>query len=187
MAILEQGVRKWQRSINLVAPSTLPHLRERHIDDSLYLAELVPAQATVADLGSGGGFPGLVIAAHGQSRGVTTHLVESVGKKCAFLREMVRTMELERTHVHHGRIEDTAPRLGVVSVVTARALAPLSNLFALSEPLLGPETLCLFAKGRAVETELQTARTNWQWTELDTYPNPHGDGSVLRFRGISRR
>jgi 16S rRNA (guanine527-N7)-methyltransferase len=152
----------WQRAINLVAPSTLPKLWTRHIADSFQLVRLAPAATSWVDMGSGGGFPGLVIAcALADAPECVVHLIESNGKKAAFLQEATRRIVLPAT-VHHRRIEDfVASSPPAVDVVTARALAPLSNLLNLAEPLLKRGAQGLFPKGQDVEAELTEASRYW--------------------------
>src|SRR5712675_42682 len=117
---------QWQAKTNLVAPSTLPNLWTRHIADSLQLLSLAPFAKVWIDLGSGGGFPGLVLAcALAETPGATVHLVERNAKKAAFLREALRVTSA-RGMVHLADIGDTVDRItGPVDCVTARALAPL--------------------------------------------------------------
>ena len=128
----------WQRTTNLIAPSTIPHLWTRHIADSLQLLEFAPDARVWIDLGSGGGLPGLVVAcALAGEPGASVHLVESNAKKAAFLREAQRVTGSPAI-VHAERIEDFAERFeGKADVVTARALAPLNLLLDQSFPLLG--------------------------------------------------
>jgi 16S rRNA (guanine527-N7)-methyltransferase len=140
----------WQRQINLVAPSTLADLWRRHMLDSAQLLPLLPHGArSLVDLGSGAGFPGLVLALLGVPE---VHLIESDARKCAFLRESVRLTGVAGVHIHNSRIERLAGRR--FDVVTARALAPVSELLRLAQPFVGQGTVCLFPKGRSVEEEL---------------------------------
>jgi 16S rRNA (guanine527-N7)-methyltransferase len=163
-------VRQWQKAVNLVAPSTLPELWGRHFADSAQLAALVPdAAQRHVDLGSGGGFPGLVLAIMRSGRdGARTILVESDQRKAAFLREAARQTGIA-VEIVSGRIEkpETQAKVGVVDVVTARALAPLERLFALSVPLCkaspAGSTVGLFLKGRGVEQEIADARLKWRF------------------------
>jgi 16S rRNA (guanine527-N7)-methyltransferase len=152
----------WQRRINLVAAATLPQLWTRHIADSLQLLRLAPEARIWVDLGSGGGFPGIPIACALAGRpGAAVHLVESNGKKAAFLREAVRVTGAPAI-VHAERIEkfgDSAP--AHIDVVTARALAPLKLLYELAMPFLARETVGLFLKGQDIEAELTEAAKYW--------------------------
>lgn len=154
---------KWQRTINLVAPASLPHIWQRHVADSLQLAALAPkAAARWVDLGSGGGFPGLVVAAALAERpGADIHLVESDTRKAAFLREVIRLADLPAA-VHAQRIEAVAPGLAAGShVVSARALAPLPKLLDLAAPFLAAGALGLFLKGKDATRELTEAGKGW--------------------------
>jgi 16S rRNA (guanine527-N7)-methyltransferase len=147
---------------NLIARSTIPHLWTRHIADSLQLLALAPNARTWIDLGSGAGFPGLVIAcALADQPGSMVHLVESVQKKAAFLRDVAQKIQVPAT-VHAVRIEDFGKNPNIKpDVVTARALAPLDQLLTLAQPLLRSGALGLFPKGQDVEGELTQASKSW--------------------------
>jgi 16S rRNA (guanine527-N7)-methyltransferase len=145
---------KWQAKINLVGPTTLPDLWRRHILDSAQLFGRLPA-GPVLDLGSGAGFPGLVLAIMGAG---PVHLVESDARKCAFLREAARVTGAPAV-VHNLRIEALAPF--PIAAVTARALAPLAQLLDWAEPFLQQSVECLFLKGRNSEDELTQAGKTW--------------------------
>ena len=159
----------WQRTTSLIAPSTVSHLWTRHIADSLQLLDLAPHARVWVDLGTGGGFPGLVIACALADRPSThVHLVESNTKKAAFLREVQRLTEAPAS-VHAVRIEDFAANFeGPVDIVTARAVAPLKSLLDQCFPLLGKSgAMGLFPKGQNAELELRQAResrTGKGWT-----------------------
>ncbi|GAB4070174.1 16S rRNA (guanine(527)-N(7))-methyltransferase RsmG [Ancylobacter sonchi] len=159
VALLE----KWQRTINLVAPGTLPKLWTRHIADSLQLVPLAGEVTRWVDLGSGGGFPGLVVAAVLAERdGADVTLVESDSRKAAFLREAARIAELPAT-VLPMRIEQVAPKIAAgVEVVSARALAPLPKLLDLSYPFLAQGARGLFLKGQDVDNELTESSKSWR-------------------------
>jgi 16S rRNA (guanine527-N7)-methyltransferase len=147
---------------NLIARSTLPQLWTRHIADSLQLLSLAPDAKCWIDLGSGAGFPGLVIACAITDRpGASVHLVESTRKKAAFLREAAQQIQVPAT-VHAVRIEDFGKNTDIkADVVTARALAPLDELMRLAHPLLTSGALGLFLKGQDVEGELTEASKSW--------------------------
>ncbi|RAU23722.1 16S rRNA (guanine(527)-N(7))-methyltransferase RsmG [Paramagnetospirillum kuznetsovii] len=147
---------KWQAKINLVGPDTLPDLWSRHILDSAQLFPLIPATAKrLVDLGSGAGFPGLVLAVMGAP---DVHLVESDSRKCAFLREAARVTGTPVT-IFNKRIEQVA---GLdADVVTARALAPLGKLLDWAFPHLAAGGQCLFLKGRGAEDELTATAKEW--------------------------
>lgn len=156
-------LKHWQKSINLVSPTTLPQLWTRHIADSLQLLALAPEAKIWVDLGAGGGFPGMVIAcALAERPGAMVHLVESNQKKAAFLREAIRVTEAP-AEVHAMRIEDFMARFaGPADVVSARALAPLAKLFAEAYPLLKKGAKGLFPKGQDVDAELTEASKCWK-------------------------
>jgi len=154
---------RWQERINLIAPSTERTLWTRHVADSLQLLELAPNAHVWADLGSGAGFPGLVIAcALADVPDARVYLVETNSKKIAFLREAVRTTGAPAI-VYAGRIEDfAAAPPALMDVVVARALAPLPKLLHLAFPLLKSGALGLFPKGQDVAAELTEAAKSWK-------------------------
>ena len=176
----------WQRTTNLIAPSTIPSLWVRHIADSLQLLDLAPEGARIwADLGTGGGFPGLVIAcALAEIPGAQAHLIESNARKAAFLREAVRETGAA-AEVHTGRIETT--RLGDIDVVTARALAPLNQLFTLLEPFLKKGAQALLPKGQDVDAELTEATKYWKFTGELVPSKTSAAGRILIVRRFARR
>lgn len=151
-----------QQKINLVARSTIPELWSRHVADSLQLIVLAPSARVWIDLGSGGGFPGLVIAcALAGQAGVRVHLVESTKKKAVFLEETARALALPAI-VHAVRIEEFAATFDErPDIVTARAVAPLDKLLELAAPLLKSGAKGLFLKGQGVEAELTHAAKCW--------------------------
>ena len=153
---------RWQKAVQLVAPSTLPKLWTRHIADSLQILEHAPAAKRWIDLGSGGGFPGLVVAiALAQVPDAIVHLVESDTRKVAFLREAVRITGAPAKVIHE-RVESAAERFaGSVDIVTARALAPLERLLELAAPLLSSGARGVFLKGQDVDNELTQAAKSW--------------------------
>ena len=153
----------WQTRVNLVASSTLHLVWTRHVADSLQLLPLAREAKTWVDLGSGGGFPGLVLAcALTERKDVHVKLVESTGKKAAFLAEAVRLLDLPAS-VHAERIEAfTARPQPTFDVVTARALAPLPRLLQLAAPLLRTGAKGIFPKGQDVDAELTEAAKSWK-------------------------
>ena len=165
LQILVEILNKWQTAINLIAPKTLPNVWIRHIADSLQLFELAPQAQKWVDLGSGGGFPGLVIAAmlaqQHDSTHYIMHLVESDQRKCVFLREAARLMNVN-VCVHNGRIENILSSWNEsVDVVTARALSSLNQLIFLAFPLLEKGCPGLFPKGHDAKRELTEAAKYW--------------------------
>jgi 16S rRNA (guanine527-N7)-methyltransferase len=162
LEIMVALLRKWQPVINLVSKASLAEVWTRHFADSLQLLEHVPSSAkSLVDLGSGAGFPGLVLAAALVERGTEVHLLEGDSRKCGFLREAARAMKVS-VHVHNGRIEQLLTS-GTIKgdVVTARALASTADLLALAHPLLEKGAVGLFLKGQSVETELTDAAKSW--------------------------
>ena len=153
----------WEKHTNLIARSTIPVIWTRHVADSLQLLDLAPPAKAWADLGSGAGFPGIVVAcALADTEGAKVHLVESIGKKAAFLREAVQITGAPAV-VQAMRIEDFVDKPPEsIDVVTARALAPLSKLLALAYPLLKKGALGLFPKGQDVASELTEAAKYWK-------------------------
>jgi 16S rRNA (guanine527-N7)-methyltransferase len=152
----------WQGRMNLIAASTVPTLWTRHIADSLQLIAIAPQARKWADLGSGGGFPGVPIAcALAEQGSAEVHLIESNKKKAAFLREAVRVTGAPAV-VHAERVADFAERFrGELDAVAARALAPLPELLSIAYPLLKGSAQGLFPKGQDVEAELTQATKCW--------------------------
>lgn len=170
---------KWQARINLVSPATLLDLWRRHMLDSAQLLPLLPPGTRVlVDLGSGAGFPGLVLAAMGVPE---VHLIESDSRKCAFLREAARVMAVAAT-VHNRRIEAMPPI--AADVVTARALAPLARLLAYAAPFIEEDAQCLFLKGKTGEDELTEAAKDWKM-RVERVPSLSDPaGTILRISEV---
>lgn len=170
---------KWQARINLVGPATIPDLWRRHMLDSAQLFPLLPRNLPrLIDIGSGAGFPGLVLAILGVPE---VHLVESDLRKGAFLREVARQTAASVT-VHSARIESLSDLKA--PVVTARALAPLPKLLDLAAPLLAPDGQCLFLKGQNIAEELTEARKIWIFDEDRSPSRSDPSGLVLRVREV---
>ncbi|MFG1282173.1 16S rRNA (guanine(527)-N(7))-methyltransferase RsmG [Xanthobacter autotrophicus] len=188
LTIIADLLVKWQKTINLVAPATLPDLWARHVGDSLQLVHHVPqTPLRWVDLGSGGGFPGLVVAAVLAERdGAHMHLVESDTRKAAFLREAARLAQLP-VSVHAARIEQVAQALAPgTHVVSARALAPLPKLLDLAAPFLAAGAIGLFPKGRDAERELTEAARSWT-LDCDLRPSTSDpEARILLVRGARR-
>jgi 16S rRNA (guanine527-N7)-methyltransferase len=187
LQLLHGQLLRWQKTVNLVAPSTLEVAWSRHFVDSAQLYDLAPQQAsTWVDFGSGGGFPGLVIAAIGAERNpdLTVTLVESDIRKCGFMREAARRMDLN-VNILTRRIADI-PRK-TTDVISARALSNLSNLMDFAEPHLTPSTCLLFPKGTTYQTELDAISEDWQ-TIAEVIPSlTDADAVVLRFRAEKKK
>jgi 16S rRNA (guanine527-N7)-methyltransferase len=190
LIIYERLLHQWQKAVNLVAPSTLPQVWLRHFADSAQLWRLVPegAQALV-DFGSGAGFPGLVLAImRGDRPTPRVTLIESDSRKAAFLREAARqtgtAVEILSTRIEN---PETQRKVGRVDVVTVRALAPLSRLFALAAPFFGPSTIGLFLKGRDIQGEIKDARAAWQF-EMNLVPSmTDANGHIAVVRGVAAK
>ena len=175
-----------QSHTNLIGPATVADLWTRHIADSLQLLDLVPTAQTWLDIGSGGGFPGLVLACALTDRpGAVVHLVESQGKKAAFLRQVVDELRLPAM-VHHRRVEDGA--LGVnPNVITARAVAPLQKLLGYVAPFVKSGAKALLPKGQDVAAELTDAAKYWH-IEAELAPSRTNPASrILIVRALRRR
>ena len=178
---------QWQAKTNLVASSTLPQLWTRHISDSLQLVRLAPNASIWADFGSGGGFPGIVLACVlAEKPGAAVHLIERNGKKAAFLREALRATGGAGV-VHDRDIGDSVDRLPAkVDCVTARALAPLDDLLAFAEPVMARGARALFMKGRDVEAEMIQATKYWNFEPI-FHGSVTGDGCIVDIPSASRR
>ena len=161
----------WQKSINLIGSSTVEEIWRRHVLDSAQLNQYLHKPGQLFDLGSGAGFPGIIIAIMGHSN-VT--LIDSSKKKCAFLREASRSLGIE-IEVKNVRIEDYKPKKRA-KYITSRALAPLDKLLYYSEPLLESGGKCIFHKGANFEIELTQAKKNWNMDVQRhiSMSNPHG-------------
>ena len=183
--IFVDALLRWQSKLNLVAPSTLPELWTRHIADSLQLLALAPQARVWADLGSGGGFPGMPIAcALAGQTGAKVYLIESNGKKAAFLRAAVRATAAPAV-VHQQRIEKFGETCAeAVQVVTARALAPLKTLCIQAFPFVAKGAIALFPKGQDVEAELTDAAKYWRLQASRVPSRTSPDGSVVVIRAL---
>jgi 16S rRNA (guanine527-N7)-methyltransferase len=172
---------EWSSRINLIGRSTLGDVWRRHFLDSAQLLPLIPAGSrTLSDLGSGAGFPGLVLAVLGVP-GV--ELIEADSRKAAFLREAARSTGAEII-LRPCRIEAVAPH--PADVVTARACAPLDRLLPLAERFIGPRTTCLFLKGQRADEELTAAGKAWTMT-TSRYPSrADPSGVVLSLQQVVR-
>lgn len=174
--LLVATLERWQKAINLVGRTTLDEVWVRHVLDSAQVVPLIPAEArALADLGSGGGFPGLVIAALRPDLQVT--LIESDARKAAFLGEAGRRMSLKnQPKIVVSRIEK-APA-AAADVVTARALAPLSQLLEWAHPHRTAPAICLFHKGKGWQAEVAEAKKDWDFP-CQTFPSVTDRDAVL--------
>jgi len=186
LALYARLLERWQKTINLVAASTLPQVWHRHFADSAQLVGLVPLARTWIDLGSGAGFPGLVVAILlAEANRCEVTLVESDTRKCAFLREVARQTGIA-VDIVNARIESlsTQARIATVDVISARALAPLDGLFALSLPLFSRDTEALFPKGREVASELEDARRHWSFESACVPSLTDKNGHIVQVRAL---
>lgn len=175
----------WQRRINLVGAASLADPWRRHMFDSAQLYPLLPDPCTrLVDLGSGAGFPGLVLAIMGAA-GV--ELIESDARKCTFLAEAARTCGAAVT-IHNARIESLPPPAAdhPVGVITARACAPLPVLLGYAERFASAQTVCLFPKGARIDEELTAAAKEWRMNAVRLPSRTHPQGCILHVQGISR-
>ncbi len=174
-------VHKWQKAVNLVSAGSLNDLWNRHIKDSAQLYEYIPEDARVlVDMGSGGGFPALVLAILNKVRGgrlTDIYLVESDTKKCVFLTEAARELGV-KVHVLNQRLETIT---GITAdVVTSRALAPISKLLAFARPFINKKTVLLFLKGAQTEAELRENNIPCQVELYSSKTDTHGKIVCIR-------
>ena len=179
-------VKKWTKSINLIAPNTVADMWTRHIVDSIQLYPLAPDSYTNwADLGSGGGFPGIALAimAREQQTNAVFTLIESDTRKATFLRTAARELELN-VRVLDERLEIAAPQ--DADVVSARALSPLDQLFTQIERHIHPDGVSIIPKGRNFQAEIDQAKQNWSF-ELELVPSKtDAEAKILIVRGLNR-
>lgn len=176
---------KWNTSINIVAKSTLNNVWQRHIIDSLQIADVVEEASHWVDLGSGGGLPGLIIAAKKAENSPNTHItmVESDQRKCAFIAAAADAMNLDVT-IQCRRIEESTSR--TYDVVSARALASLPSLLDLALPYRHNKTICIFPKGAKADQEMNTALKTWN-VNFDTVQSVTDPSStIFRIQEYSR-
>lgn len=178
----------WQAKTNLIAPSTLPQLWTRHISDSLQLLDLAPKARQWLDFGSGGGFPGVVLAcAMAEHLGANVRLVERIAKKAAFLREALRVTGAPGSVVLADIGDYVDSRSEPVDCVTARAVAPLHMLLGFAAPLVQQGAKALFLKGQDVEAELTEATKYWNIEPLLHPSRTGGHGWIVELNKIERR
>jgi len=170
----EKLLKEWSTKMNLVAPSTLTDIQNRHIKDSAQLAKYIPKDVKIIDLGSGAGFPGVVLAILGWN--VTC--IESIGKKTKFLSELKQKLDLKNLTIVNDRIENFLSKTPVKAgnfIFTARAFAPLIKIFDYTH-----KTNCrlFLLKGREIETEITTAKTRYKFN-YELYKSETGDGYIV--------
>lgn len=174
---------KWQKAVNLVSPSTLGDSWKRHILDSAQVLSLLPGRGILADLGCGGGFPGLVLAILNPA--LEVHLVESDEKKCQFMRTVSRETQTS-VHIHTARIE-AAYGLVEPDFISARALASLDKLLGYVMPWASanPELKCFFMKGERAEEEIELARQGYRFDVTSVQSVTEPQAKILHIRNIS--
>lgn len=182
----EALLRKWQLKINLIGPATLGQLWHRHFADSFQLLPLAPVRARRwVDLGSGAGFPGLVVAMAGCVE--ETILIESDKRKAAFLQAVIRETGAA-ARVAAGRIEDHVGDLSLVSdIVSARALAPLPKLLEFAAPFLHDESVVLLPKGREWAKEIEMAQKTWRFQHELIASRTDDDARIIKLTHIMQR
>jgi 16S rRNA (guanine527-N7)-methyltransferase len=187
LAVLVSELRRWQSAKNLVSGATLDQVWTRHVADSLQLVGHAPEARRWLDLGSGGGFPGLVLGIRLAEMGGHIDLVESNSRKCAFLRHAARLTGAAVT-VHAARIEDVVDGFaGKTDVVTARALAPLPILLEWCKELLRSGVTGVFPKGQHLEAELTAASKSWK-IQASAFPSVTDSAArILVIRGAEKR
>ena len=167
-------LREWSAKMNLVAPSTLDDIATRHFADSAQLADVLPRNVRIADLGSGAGFPGVVLAILGWN--VTC--IESIGKKAAFLNELKTRLDLPNLTVFHGRVEDFVKKIPANTgdlVFTARAFAPLIKIL---DYVAKTKCRLFLLKGREIQSEIATAKAKYRF-DYELVPSRTGDGYII--------
>ena len=188
LEIYETLLRQRQRRVNLVSAASLPALWTRHFLDSAQLAPLLADDSVghTVDVGSGAGFPGMVLAILDGSRRVS--LVEANGKRCAFLREVAEATGTA-VPVIEGRFEapDVQSALAPAGTIVARACAPLANLLGLVFPVLETHTYCIFHKGRRYRSELEEARRRWDFGVEIVPSRTAAEARILRISDVGRR
>lgn len=178
---------RWAGRINFVASSTLPEIWQRHVLDSAQLVRLAPEANHFLDLGSGGGFPGLILAFLLMEKpGSSIDLVESNRKKAGFLQAMVGQFGLP-ARVHALRVEEAASIVTAADIVTARALAPLASLLDLAEPWLSNGATGLFHKGRDYRREVEESAHHWNLDLLEHQSRIDKDSVILEVNNLQRR
>ena len=173
---------RWNIRINLISDETAAEIDQRHIADCAQLQPLLPPEGPIADIGSGAGLPGLVLAIMQPEREV--HLVESDKRKAAFLVEASAQLKLPFVRVHACRAENA--KLPPLSAITARALAPLATLLPYADKFLAPGGVAVFPKGKTAEKELTEAAQGWHFT-CERFPSTtNPEATILRLSKTHR-
>ena len=186
LRIFEALVKKWTKAINLVSKSDFSKVWERHILDSAQIYPYLPKSPGIySDFGSGGGFPSIVLAAllYEENPDIQIHLIESDGRKAAFLRTALRELKVPGM-VWGKRVQEI--KLSPARVVTARAVAPLADLFSMAQTLINNETICFFPKGVNWKKEVEVARKQWSFDLKAINSRTQSDAVILELGSIER-
>lgn len=186
LTVYVERLKTWQKKTNLVSSATVDTIWSRHIADSLQCFALFPDTRQWADLGSGGGLPGMVLAILlAEEEGANVYLVESNQKKCAFLRGIGRQTD-SAARIHCGRIESETKQLLEIEVVTARALTALPGLFEYSLPLIERGAIGLFHKGRDYQREVADCSGLWNFDLVEHPSKIEADSILLEIRSLEK-
>ena len=186
LRIFESLVKKWTKAINLVSKGDSSKIWERHILDSAQIYPYLPkSPAIYSDFGSGGGFPSIVLAAllYEEDPNIEIHLIESDGRKAAFLRTALRELKIPGM-VWGKRVQEV--KLSPARVVSARAVAPLVDLLSMAQPLINKETICFFPKGVNWKKEVEDARKHWSFDLKAINSRTQSDAIILELGSIER-
>jgi 16S rRNA (guanine527-N7)-methyltransferase len=185
LQVFEAVIRKWNPSINLISRNSMAELWERHIVDSVQVFRATEPKGHWVDLGSGGGFPGLIISilAHEEAPDLNVTLVESDQRKSAFLRNAARECGV-KCKVISKRIEQAEPQNA--DILSARALADLSLLLEFADRHLSPGGVALFPKGVSWKKELEQARNKWSFDAEAITSLTEPDAAILKIKGVTR-
>ncbi|MBR71937.1 MAG: 16S rRNA (guanine(527)-N(7))-methyltransferase RsmG [Rhodospirillaceae bacterium] len=185
--VYQELLSKWQKKINLIGPSTIYNLWERHFLDSAQLMQYIPQKlhsGQIYDVGTGAGFPGLVLSIMGVKN---VNLIDSDTRKCTFLREVVRQTEVNANVINAHLPKDAQQNIyPEASVIFARALAPLPKLLDIVFPVISPTTCCILLKGEKFNEEILNARVSWKF-ELQTLDSQTSEsGKIIILNEVCR-
>jgi len=184
IGVLIDTLEEWSSQLNLIGRNEWRHIWRRHVFDCAQILEHIPRDAEVVDLGTGAGFPGLVVACALSAEGIgKTHLVEKSAKKCLYLTAAIEAAKLNAI-VHNQRSEEVASVSA--DIVTARAFAPLPRLLASSSHLFQKDTLAVLHKGQNWKEELTEAAKTWNFSSEAIPSRSGGSGVILKIWGVQR-
>ena len=184
LRIFESLVKKWTKAINLVSKEDSSKIWERHILDSAQIYPYLPKSPGIySDFGSGGGFPSIVLAAllYEKDPDIEIHLIESDGRKAAFLRTALRELKIPGM-VWGKRVQEV--KISPARVVSARAVAPLADLLSMAQPLINKETICFFPKGVNWKKEVEDAQKHWSFDLKAINSRTQSDAIILELGSI---